>query len=70
MFIQDNIKFVKTSQTTVKEKCDHMLKLSARNKGKLNHIIDTYRLKIRGGCRGLPLLPMQYPEMAHINFQS
>ena len=25
---------------------------------------------IRGGCRGLPLLPMQHPEMAHINFQS
>ena len=24
----------------------------------------------RGGCRGLPLLPMQHPEMAHINFQS
>ena len=25
---------------------------------------------IRGGCRGLPLLPMQHPEMADINFQS
>ena len=25
---------------------------------------------LRGGCSGLPLLPMQYPEMAHINFQS
>ena len=24
----------------------------------------------RGGCRGLPLLPMQHPKMAHINFQS
>ena len=24
----------------------------------------------RGGFRGLPLLPMQHPEMAHINFQS
>ena len=24
----------------------------------------------RGGCRGLPLLPMQHPEMAHINFQN
>ena len=24
----------------------------------------------RGGCRGLPLLPMQCPEMAYINFQS
>ena len=24
----------------------------------------------RGGCRGLPLLPMQHPEMADINFQS
>ena len=23
---------------------------------------------IRGGCRGLPLLPMQHPKMAHINF--
>ena len=25
---------------------------------------------IRGGCRGLPLLPMQHPEMADLNFQS
>ena len=25
---------------------------------------------IRGGCRGLPLLPMQHPEMDDINFQS
>ena len=25
---------------------------------------------IRCGCRGLPLLPMQQPEMAHINFHS
>ena len=24
----------------------------------------------RGGCKGLPLLPMQHPEMADINFQS
>ena len=24
----------------------------------------------RGGCRGLPLLPMQHPEMADINSQS
>ena len=24
--------------------------------------------RIRGGCRGLPLLPMQHPEIAHINF--
>ena len=23
-----------------------------------------------GGCRGLPLLPMQHPEMAHSNFES
>ena len=23
-----------------------------------------------GGCRGLPLLPMQHPEMGDINFQS
>ena len=29
-----------------------------------------HQLSIRGGCRGLPLLPMQHPEMAHINFQS
>ena len=27
-------------------------------------------LHARGGCRGLPLLPMQHPEMADINFQS
>ena len=27
----------------------------------------TYVLK--GGCRGLPLLPMQHPEMADINIQ-
>ena len=26
--------------------------------------------KLMGGCRGLPLLPMQHSEMAHINFQS
>ena len=23
-----------------------------------------------GGCRGLPLLPMQHPEMAHSNVES
>ena len=28
------------------------------------------RIIRRGGCRGLPLLPMQHPEMADINFQS
>ena len=28
------------------------------------------KIFIRGGCRGLPLMPMQHPEMAHINFQS
>ena len=26
--------------------------------------------RVRGGCRGLTLLPMQHPEMANINFQS
>ena len=29
-----------------------------------------YKGVIRGGCSGLPLLPMQHLEMAHINFQS
>ena len=27
-------------------------------------------IPIKGGCRRLPLLPMQHTEMAHINFQS
>ena len=25
---------------------------------------------IRGGCRGLPLLPIQHSKIAHINFHS
>ena len=29
-----------------------------------------HQLSFRGGCRGLPLLPIQHSEMAHINFQS
>ena len=39
----------------------------------LENNIDTIVLHIgvsRGGCRGLPLLPMQHPEMAHSNFES
>ena len=27
-------------------------------------------IKSMGRCKGLPLLPMQHPEMAHINSQS
>ena len=46
IFTQGNIKFVKTSETIVKGKCYHVLELSNRNKEKLNHIIDSYRLKI------------------------
>ena len=34
---------------------------------KLTEIFNWYLF--RDGCRGLPLLPMQHPEMAHINFQ-
>ena len=30
----------------VKEKCDHVFEVSDKNKEKLNHIIDNYRLKI------------------------
>ena len=33
-----------------------------------NYILEPLYDEIRGGCMGLPLLPMQHPEMAHINF--
>ena len=36
---------------------------SIKNSGARDHMF-------RSGCRGLPLLPMQHPEMAHINFQN
>lgn len=35
MFTEENIKFVKTSETIVKEKCDYVLELSDKNKKKL-----------------------------------
>ena len=34
------------------------------------HIMNNYFTNIRGGCRGLQLLPMQHPEIAHININS
>ena len=39
----------------------------ARRFATVLRLIDNFT---RGGCRGLPLLPVQRPEMAHINFQS
>lgn len=35
MFTEENIKFVKTSETIVKEKCEYVLELSDKNKTKL-----------------------------------
>ena len=36
----------------------------------VNPLYLIFRYVNRGGCRGLPLLPMQHPEIADINFQS
>ena len=33
-----------------------------------NYILESLYDEIRGGCMGLSLLPLQHPEMAHINF--
>ena len=46
----------------INEECENLIVVN--DCGKLSDILT------RGGCRGLQLLPMQHPEMAHINFHS
>ena len=54
MFTKENIKFFKTSETIVKEKCDHF-ELSDKNREKLNHIIDSYRLEVSNSPLAKPI---------------
>ena len=50
--------------------CDKNIKKSWDSEDWCNHFLNpatTRSTGNRGGCRGLPLLPMQHPEIAHIS---